>query len=232
MLALVGEAKRKSLARKAAIVWEDLIPDVRDALKAAGPRWKDEFVPLIKGVVGDAADHWKTEAGLAFDVRNLEAEQWFSDYTAKFSTPITDTSEREIAAILQQGQRDGWSVGQMQTTLTDLFQQWISGNTDAAEFAGARLPPWRSEAIARTETMRAYNAGSTEIYRANDVGQREWLATLDDRTRDSHAATNGQIVGIDEMFDVDGIEMDYPGDPNAPVEEVVNCRCSTAPVIE
>ena len=232
MLALVGDAKRRSLARKAAIAWEDLIPAVREVLADSGPRWQDAFIGLIAGVVEDAAGHWETEAGLAFDVRNLEAEKWFIDYTAKFSTPIAETSEREIAALLQQGQADGWSVGQMQTALTGLFNQWIDGDTDAAEFAGERLPPWRAEAIARTETMRAYNAGSTEIYRANGVESREWLATLDDRTRDSHAEANGQIVAIDELFDVGGVEMDFPGDPNAPVEEIVNCRCSTAPVME
>lgn len=232
VLALVGDAKRKSLTRKAAIQWEDLLPDVKQTLADAGRRWQEQFVPLIKGVVADAADHWQAEAGLSFDVRNLEAEQWFIDYTAKFSTPITDTSEREIAAILQQGQSDGWSVGQMQTTLTQLFQQWIDGSTDAADFAGERLPPWRAEAIARTETMRAYNAGSTEIYRDNGVEQREWLATLDNRTRDDHAAADGQIVGIDELFSVGDEDLDYPGDPSGSPENTIACRCSTAPIME
>lgn len=188
-------------------------------------------MPLIKTVVGDAGDHWKTEAGLSFDVRNLESEQWFIDYTATFAGPIQATSEREIAAILQQGQSEGWSVGEMQNTLTQMFQQWIDGDVDSAEFAGDRLPPWRAELIARNETMRAYNAGSTEIYRDNGVEEREWLATLDNRTRDSHAEANGQIVGVDEPFIVDGIEMDYPGDPSAPPDLIMDCRCSTAPVI-
>ena len=232
VLALVTEAKQKSLERKAAIQWDMLIPDVRRTLLESGDRWREQFTPLISGVVKDAAAHWQVQAGLSFDVRNLEAEQWFNDYTLQFATPIQNTSADEIAAILQQGQREGWTVGEMQTALTDTFKQWISGNVDAAAFAAERLPPWRTEMIARTETIRAYNAGSTEIYRANNVTQREWLATNDDRVREAHLEANGQIVGMDELFNIGGEMLDYPGDPSGSPENTINCRCSTAPIIE
>lgn len=207
---------------------------MRDVLNAAGVRWREAFTPLVRGVVDDAAGHWQTEAGLSFDVRNPQAEQWFNDYLLHFSDPIQKTSADEIAALLQQGAREGWSVPQMQTTLTQVFQQWIAGNTNAADFAGERLPPWRTEAIARTETLRAYAAGSTEIYKENGVQQKEWLSTSDDRTRDSHAEANGQVVGIDEPFDIGGYAMMQPGDAGlgAPPSEFVNCRCTVLPVLE
>lgn len=234
VLAVIGEAKRKSLQRKAAIQWESALPDIRDVLTQAGDRWREAFTPLMAGVVKDAAEHWQVEAGMTFDVRNLEAEQWFVDHALKFSQPLIDTSEREIAALLQQGAREGWSVPQMQDTLTQMFEQWISGNVDAADFAGERLPPWRSEAIARTSTMQAYNAGSTEIYRQNSVKAREWLATLDDRARDSHVEANGQVVDIDAPFAVGGYELMFPGDTSlgADLGEIVNCRCTVIPVLE
>lgn len=232
MLALVSSAKQQSLRRKATINWESLLPDVQDVLQQAGERWREAFVPLVAGVVEDAAEHWRVEAGIAFDVENLEAQAWFIDYMLQFSTPICDTSEREIAALLQQGQRDGWSVAEMQATLTDLFQQWVAGDVDAADFAGERLPPWRASAIARTETMRAYASGSMEIYRSAGVTEKEWLATQDDHTRDSHSEADGQVVGIDEPFNVGGVEMMQPGDPNAPPDETINCRCTVLPVVE
>lgn len=231
VLAVIAEFQRKSLRRKAAIMWESVLPDLEDVFRQAGERWRSAFVPLVRGVVGDAALHWELEAGLAFDLTNLEAVGWFDDYVLTFSDAIQDTSEREIAALLQQGQREGWSVPQMQKGLTQMFRQWIDGSTDAADFAGERLPPYRTEAIVRTETMRSYNAGSDEIYRAAGVQQKEWLAAIDNRTRDAHAMANGQIVNMDAKFVVGGYEMNYPGDPNAPPETTINCRCVSLPVI-
>lgn len=230
VLALVSDIKRKSLRLKAAIQWDSLIPDVEQVFAEAGDRWNEAFAPQIAGVVTDAAEHWRVEAGLAFNVANLQAQEWFIDYAAQFSTPITDTSEREISALLQQGAREGWSTGEMTKALSQLFQQWIDGDVDAAEFAAERLPPWRSELIARTETTRAYGAGSAQIYAENGVG-REWLAALDDRTRESHALASGQVVGIDEPFIVGGYEMMYPGDMSlgAPLEEAAACRCTILP---
>jgi SPP1 gp7 family putative phage head morphogenesis protein len=211
-----------------------MLDDVHDVLDAAGERWREAFTPLVKGVVVGAADHWQVQAGLSFDVRNLEAEAWFDQYMLVFADPIQKTSADEIAELLQQGTREGWSIPQMQDTLTQLFEQWVSGTTNAADFAGARLPPYRSEAIARTETIRAYGAGSTQIYQANGIQEHQWLATLDNRTRDSHAEANGQVQPMDTPFDIGGSQMAYPGDASlgAPPEEFVNCRCTVLPVID
>jgi uncharacterized protein with gpF-like domain len=64
------------------------------------------------------------------------------------------------------------------------------------------------------------------LHDAEDKGvktQKGWLATNDDRTRDSHAELNGVFVDIDDEFD-NGLE--YPGDPNGDPSEVYNCRCT------
>jgi uncharacterized protein with gpF-like domain len=55
-----------------------------------------------------------------------------------------------------------------------------------------------------------------------------WIATDDDRTRDSHADMDDQqVTGMDTPFiSGDGCELLYPGDWTAPPEETCNCRCS------
>ncbi len=75
------------------------------------------------------------------------------------------------------------------------------------------------------------NFGSTATYKSAGVEQKEYLAVQDDRTRDAHAEADGQIVGIDESFIVDGEELQYPGDPSGDAGNVINCRCSILPVI-
>ena len=87
----------------------------------------------------------------------------------------------------------------------------------------------RNSAIrnARTSCTSAENKGRMDMINdAEDKGvhvQKGWLATNDDRTRDSHADLNGTFVDSDELFD-NGLE--YPGDPNGDPAEVYNCRCT------
>ena len=87
---------------------------------------------------------------------------------------------------------------------------------------------------ARTAVTSAQNAGRQAVYdKAKSIGlnlQKEWLATLDGRTRHDHGAADGQRVGLDEKFDVGGHKMKYPGDMSAPGWLVYNCRCTTITV--
>lgn len=127
----------------------------------------------------------------------------------------------------------------MEKALGTLFRQWAHGDvTDPQDryFAAQRLPPYRAEIIARTETIRASNAGSTALYRDWGVKFKEWWATADNRTRDTHqvgAAVGKEplVVGIDEPFIIGGVPLMYPGDPGAPLREVANCRCTVLPVM-
>ncbi|WP_058270445.1 phage minor head protein [Olsenella massiliensis] len=52
---------------------------------------------------------------------------------------------------------------------------------------------------------------------------KQWIASLDGRTRDSHRRLDGTHVKADEKFD-NGCR--FPGDPEAPAAEVYNCRCT------
>ena len=56
--------------------------------------------------------------------------------------------------------------------------------------------------------------------------KKQWLATLDNRTRHAHAMLDGQTVDIDKPFKVDGYDIMFPGDTSAPGYLVYNCRCT------
>ena len=80
---------------------------------------------------------------------------------------------------------------------------------------------------ARTMMTGAQNGGRLDaMKRASDLGirvQKEWMATLDSRTRDSHQKLDGERKNLDELFS-NGCAK--PGDPNGRPEEVYNCRCT------
>lgn len=89
---------------------------------------------------------------------------------------------------------------------------------------------------ARTSITSAQNAGRIEaMHRAEDLGikmMKQWLATIDDRTRHEHRELDGQRVPIDEPFEVEGYEIMYPADPSGDPEMVYNCRCTMIQVFD
>ena len=96
----------------------------------------------------------------------------------------------------------------------------------------------RTSAIrtARTAVTGAQNAGRLDTYRAaQGMGiklKKQWLATLDNRTRHAHAMLDGKTVDVDKPFKVDGYELMYPGDSSAPGYLVYNCRCTQISVLD
>lgn len=83
---------------------------------------------------------------------------------------------------------------------------------------------------ARTAMTSAQNAGRMDtLHWAKDEGikvQKQWLATMDRRTRDSHRKLDGDIKEVDEPFDGELSKIMFPGDPEADPGEVYNCRCT------
>ena len=88
--------------------------------------------------------------------------------------------------------------------------------------------------LVRTESTNAANyatmQSATSIFPAQQM-MKEWVAGLDDRTRDDHAAASGQQVKFEEPFIVGGDRMMHPADSSmgASSSNIVNCRCSSFP---
>ena len=81
--------------------------------------------------------------------------------------------------------------------------------------------------IVRTEGHRIQVQGTMDAcYKAREKGAdvvKQWDATLDGKTRESHARVDGEIRELDEKFS-NGLM--FPGDPSGGAAEVVNCRCA------
>lgn len=128
-------------------------------------------------------------------------------------------NRRHIQSAIFQGVVQGDSINQIAqrfTAVTDMnFNQAVRN--------------------ARTACTGAENLGrNTAFKRAESMGikiKRQWIATLDGRTRHSHRELDGQVRGLDEPFEIDGKEIMLPGDPNCEYpEEIYNCRCNVISV--
>jgi hypothetical protein len=92
----------------------------------------------------------------------------------------------------------------------------------------------RAEVIGRTEALRAVHQGNEEMYRQAiadgtinpDLIERTWRTRLDGRERKTHLLLNGQKRAWGETWMTKHGEIAYPGDPDAPASETVQCRCA------
>lgn len=89
--------------------------------------------------------------------------------------------------------------------------------------------------IVRTESMRNYSQGHLATYsNLETVGvnaRKQWVATLDTRTRDTHGSLDGEFADDEGLFHSHGYTAEGPGLFNV-AEEDINCRCRIVEVID
>lgn len=102
-----------------------------------------------------------------------------------------------------------------------------------------RYLKYRSQTIARTESLRATSMGQhLAIMQAHEGGnidgtvlKRIWIYSADARTRDPHRTVNSlnpEGVRIDQPFQTQLGPLLYPRDPNGSGANTINCRCAVA----
>ena len=149
-------------------------------------------------------------------------DAWLATHAAERITNIEDTTREQVRRIVSRARRDGETMQDIARRVRDV---------------GPQFSRYRSQMIARTETLAGWMGGETATAKrmVPDM-QKEWISSSDDRVRGdpggrwddadfSHHAAHGQMVGMDEQFDVDGERLDHPGDPMGSAANVINCRC-------
>ena len=126
--------------------------------------------------------------------------------------------KKHITAQVSRGIANGYSYEQVAQQLA-LKMKGTYNNAGGALAYAMR--------IARTEGHRIQIQGAMDAcYKAKDMGAdvvKQWDSTLDDSTRESHIAVDGEIRELDEEFS-NGLM--FPGDPSGKAAEVINCRCA------
>ena len=95
---------------------------------------------------------------------------------------------------------------------------------------------YQARRVAQTERTRVQSQARWQVgQEAKEKGVRvvnEWSARMVN-TRDSHAALDGKKKPQGEPFvTIWGNELRFPGDPQAPAREVINCHCVLIPDVE
>ena len=146
---------------------------------------------------------------ISFDIHAPTSQAILDAIAARIQGTITSAIEEQITEAIQEGFANGYSV--------DRVARNIVTATD-------KISKVRADMLARTDLNALSNAGSLlGATTADAASTKTWLATEDERTRETHADADGQTVAINDTFTVGGESAQYPGDPDLSWEESANC---------
>lgn len=167
-------------------------------------------------------------SGAGLTRANLEEILLLKDLSADLIVDVLPDVISSVNTQIRLGVTGGIAPSQLITNIEQFIP--VSGSLAGAS-RGALL---RAERIVRTEIGRVYalaeqlrgeeykKAGVEVVKVWNHSGQ-----SVKDGARPGHVEMQGQERAIDEDFvnPTTGAELEYPRDPAAPAEEVVNCAC-------
>lgn len=157
------------------------------------------------------------------EVTDRLMQTWMATVGSSKITQITKTTQEDIRRVINRGIREGLS----EREIGKLIRQ--QAPTKSAS---------RAQTIARTEVHAASQASAQSVAEAANLNMvRVWVSSKGERTRTiadgaqfDHLAADGQRVGMNEPFFIEGIngdeELMYPGDPAGSAANIINCRCA------
>lgn len=216
-------------ARLKSLVFGGAVPDIA-AMASATPEFTqavDDIVDIdIREILDDASHDYVDDGDPLANSRVLS----YLQKSRNRLVGVTDRVYAEVRRATMKATTEGWSIDDLEARVQDIL-------------GDAAVDTWKNRArtIARTEAVGAYNAGRFAGFwsYANQLGgswEKVWLETHDHRTRLTHqereGGVGGQRIPLGQLFKVGlGLGM-FPGDPELPPEEVINCRCTTLLVRE
>lgn len=190
------------------------------AIKQLQPHLTD----VISGIWQDVASDVGTSTAKQLKSSDRRYQHKTADFIEKMLEYMLNLSAKKVQEI------DEFTLWLLQTVLSEGIDQGDSIPDLAKRVDNLYLDqiiPNRSQTIAATEVCAASNWGSQQAASQSGLTlTKEWVATNDGHTRVAHAEANGQVVPMNQPFNVGGEDLDYPGDPNGSAENVINCRCT------
>lgn len=188
-----------------------------------------EVDALIRGVTNGALNSEKF--GISYTLYDRDTVIRLMRDKPEILPPLNPRSE--MARKIAEGKVIQWEKKQVTSELLQGIVQGESNVQIAKRMRNITNADWKSVMrYARTATTGAETAGRLEAYqRAEEAGiqlEKQWLATLDMRTRHSHRMLDGEHVPTNKPFSNGCMR---PGDPNGAPSEIWCCRCAMVSIL-
>lgn len=198
-------------------------------------KFNQAFIELVTATGMVSAGLLKETIGASELAAVVQASKWLADYKMVFAQAVNKTTMNDIKFLVNEAINRGSSIREVSTQLDAVFDVWMfNASPDDPDWKWFldRKPTYRRNLIARDQILKASNSGKNQLHKAWGVKQRAWIATADNRVRESHLWAHGQIVDVDTPFTLgSGHKVMHPGDGSfgAPLGEIIQCRCVEIP---
>jgi uncharacterized protein with gpF-like domain len=148
-------------------------------------------------------------------------------YTADLITGLSKKAAADVNAIIGRAFLGGQSI-------TDIIAQ-IGNATSGGKYDGLfGTIGERAQTIATNEILRvnsiAAQARFEDLAQHHPDLQKQWMHIPAARApRALHILASGQVVDVDQPFNVAGEDLMYPRDPNGSPWNTINCHCLMRP---
>lgn len=192
----------------------------------ANALWAKLTKPILSKITSLFASRFKGTGAPAS--RLAQAQRRFQTGVASRLATVPNEVYADLARIVTQGVQDGLTEAEIR----ELMRRELTPGEPEYE---ARLETLASR-VSRTSAIAAFNAGDQEGFLAISehdgvpMATKSWLSSHDTKVRHTHVVANddpaNQDIPANADFTVGGFLGQYPGDPNLPAQEAVNCRCT------
>lgn len=193
--------------------WQEKLADDTRAVylkiyKAAAEEMEEEISALGKSVPASLvrAEDGEVEVLLAGLGRRIQK--------------TVNTTRKQLERLLDEAIAEGATADDLKKVARATFNNIGTGG--------------RVQRISKNETTSTVNGARQIVMRRVGIKRQEWLTAGDELVRDTHVEygrCGEQALNFNFASITGGsYTLRFPGDPKAPPEETVNCRCVTVPV--
>ena len=232
--------------------WDNLFP-LQDNFKAADPvdlgvqieeqqAIRTVFGTLASGAVLDPRTFNKIVEGgfyrgqreVPAEVRSLfqdsQAANFVQENAKKVMNDLNATTKKRIATQITKTIKEFEELGIVNpvagTPDGDKFFNELAKRINTV-LGGQNLG--RAKNIARTEVGKVASWSQQRAAKATGKTlEKEWISYRDGKVREAHFELDNQRVPLNSFYLYNGIKLDAPRDPNAPISLIANCRCTEA----
>ena len=180
---------------------------------------EEDLAPVIEGAMLEAAATALKSSDEKIETSEEEVQEYVTSQVERAQSVNATTRKELAAAILLSAllvEDDGSTAASISSKMAML-------NTSVAAVFGVLLTK-RLVTTAEVESNAAYNAGLFFGGKRAGATNKTWITRKDVKVRAGHAVIESKTVDIGESFK-SGVTLRFPGDPLAPPELVINCRC-------
>lgn len=209
-------AKDITLAALLVYLQQDLFAadEFAEAMEGAANEYLTMTISELTSEMMEAIDK-----DVAFQTLSGRTTSWISEWAFDLSQLMQLNTHRAIEDELSEVIAAGESIEQASLRIKELPQ----------------FDRDRARRVAQTEILTASSRSQWEAYKQSPaVVAKRWRhsGSKNNNPREAHVRMDGDEVPVDEPFDVNGHEGDYPRDPRLPADERIGCKCVMSPVTD